>query len=202
LKEGILGGTFDPIHNGHLEVAREARARLGLDRVLFVPASCPRLRETGPIAAPEQRVRMVHLAIGDVPYYGLSTAEIERPGPSCSVDTVAELKDRISPADELFLILGWDNLAELPRWREPARLLKLCRVAAVPRPGYVLPDLEALERKVPGLKKRVTLLDGPHIDISASEIRRRVSRGLSIAHLVPAPVADYIKEQRLYLDLD
>jgi nicotinate-nucleotide adenylyltransferase len=202
LKEGILGGTFDPIHNGHLEVAREARTRLGLDQVLFVPASCPRLRETGPVAAPEQRVHMVRLAIGDVPYYGLSTVEIERPGPSCTVDTVAELVEQIGPADEFFLILGWDNLAELPRWREPARLIKLCRIAAVPRPGYVLPDLEALARKVPGLKERVTLLDGPHIDLSASEIRRRVCRGLPIAHLVPAPVADYIKEQRLYLDLD
>jgi nicotinate-nucleotide adenylyltransferase len=201
LKEGILGGTFDPIHNGHLEVAREARTRLGLDRIIFVPASCPRLRETGPLATLEQRIQMVRLAIGDVPDYGLSTVEIERPGPSCSVDTVAELADGLSPTDELFLILGWDNLAELPRWREPARLIRMCRVVAVPRPGYIMPDLEALEREIPGLKKRLTLLETPQIDLSASEIRRRVSRGLSIAQLVPAPVADYIKEQRLYLDL-
>jgi len=202
VKIGILGGTFDPVHNGHLAIADEARVRLGLDEILFVPAGCPRLRTSSLLAAAEQRVQMVRLAINGIPYCRLSTVEIERPGPSCSVDTVAELKSQLKRGEELFFILGWDNLAELPRWREPWRLIKLCRLVAVPRPGNSLPDLKVLEQKVPGLVRRVILLDVPHLEISASEIRRRVARGLSISHLVPAPVAEYIREQGLYVNID
>jgi nicotinate-nucleotide adenylyltransferase len=195
---GVLGGTFDPIHNGHLVIAEEARARLNLTEVLFVPAGLPWLRMDSPISAAEHRVQMVRLAIGNTPYFKLSTMEVERAGPSYTVDTIAELKGQFGAEDELFFILGWDSLDELPRWREPERLIKLCRLAAVPRVGYSLPDLKALEAAIPGLANRVILLDTPLIDISASEIRQRVAHGLPIGRLVPEPVDRYIREQGLY----
>ena len=198
MRKGILGGTFDPIHNAHLAIAEEVRQRLSLDEVIFVPAGCPRLKSAGPVATPKQRVHMVRLAISGSPYYRLSTVEIERPGPSCSVDTVAEFRGQLNKDDELYFILGQDNLAELPRWREPERLVKMCRLVAVPRPGQLLPDLKALEASVPGLAESLIRLDAPHVDISASLVRERVSRGLPIRHLVPEAVADYIEEHGLY----
>ncbi len=196
---GVLGGTFDPIHVGHLLVAEEARARLNLAEVLFVPAGQPWLRLNNAISPAEHRVEMVRLAIAGKPYFKLSTMEMERTGPTYTVDTMAELQAQLNAGDELFFILGWDNLNQLPQWREPSRLIKLCRLVAVPRVDYPVPDLGSLEAVMPGLSQRVILLDEPHIDISASEIRDRVARGLSIHQLVPAPVERYIKQHRLYV---
>jgi nicotinate-nucleotide adenylyltransferase len=198
MKKGIFGGTFDPIHNGHLAIVEEVRRLLSLDEIMFVPAGHPRLKPASPVATPEQRLHMVRLAISGSPYYSLSTVEIERPGPSCSVDTVAELRGQLDKNGELYFILGQDSLAGLPRWREPERLVRMCRLVAVPRPGHPLPDVEALEASVPGLTESIIRLDAPHIDISASDIRERVSRGLPIRYLVPEAVADYIAEQGLY----
>ena len=195
---GVLGGTFDPIHMGHLIVAEETKVRLNLAEILFVPAGLPWLRVNSPISAAEHRVQMVRLAIGDKPYFKLSTIEVKRAGPSYTVDTIAELKGRLGVRDELFFILGWDSLAELPEWREPSRLIKMCHLVAVPRVGYSLPDLNGLEAAIPGLAQRVILLDTPEIDISASVIRQRVAQGLPIDHLVPEPVDRYIREQGLY----
>lgn len=195
---GVLGGTFDPIHMGHLLVAEETKARLNLAEILFVPAGLPWLRGDSPLAAAEHRVHMVRLAIDDKPYLKLSTIEIERGGPSYTVDTIAELKGQLGAGAELYFILGWDSLAELPQWREPSRLIKLCRLAAVPRVGYSPPDLRSMEAAIPGLGDRVILLDKPRVDISASGIRDRVARGLSIDHLVPEPVERYIREKGLY----
>jgi nicotinate-nucleotide adenylyltransferase len=196
---GVLGGTFDPIHLGHLVVAEEVKARLDLAEILFVPAGQPWLKMSSPILAAEHRVQMVRLALGGKPYFKLSTMEIERAGPSYSIDTLAELKGRLGAEDKLFFILGWDNLAQLPQWREPARLVELCRLVAVPRVGYPAPDLGALEAIIPGLSEAIILLDAPHIDITASAIRDRVARGLSIHHLVPEPVERYIREHGLYI---
>ena len=196
---GVLGGTFDPVHKGHIMVAEEARARLDLAEVLFVPAGQPPLKEDSPILAVEHRVQMVRLAIADYPYYKLSTIEIDRPGPSFTVDTIVELRDKLGDGDELFFIVGWDSLAQLPKWKEPSRLIKICRLVAVPRPGYSLPDLNSLDAVIPGLSRRVILLDRPEIDINATEIRERVAQGLSIRHLVPEPVAEYIRQHKLYL---
>ncbi len=196
---GVLGGTFDPIHIGHLILAEEVRARLNLAETLFVPAGQPWLKVDSPISPAEHRVEMVRLAIADKPYFKLSTMEIERAGYSYTVDTIAELKLQLGAGDELFFILGWDNLAELPRWRQPSRLITMCRLVAVPRLGYPLPDLKALEASIPGLSQRVTLMEKPEIDISASAIRDRIAQGLSIHHLVPEPVDEYIKHHKLYL---
>ncbi len=194
---GVLGGTFDPIHIGHLIVAEEARAKLNLAEVLFVPAGQPWLKTKSPISAAEHRVQMVRLAIANKPYFKLSTMEIERPGPSYTVDTIAELQGQLEA--ELFFILGWDNLAQLPQWREPSRLIKMCRLVAVPRVGYPPPLLKSLEAIIPGLSKSTILLNTPEIDISASAIRNRVVKGLSIHHLVPEPVDEYIRQHKLYL---
>jgi len=196
---GVMGGTFDPIHNGHLIVAEEVRTRLDLAEVLFVPAGQPWLKEDSPILAAEHRVQMVRLAIANKPYFKLSTMEIERAGPSYTVDTIAELQAQLGAGDELFFILGWDSLAQLPLWEEPSRLIKMCRLVAVPRPGYPIPDLKFMEPKVPGLSQRVILMEKPEIDISAFAIRKRIARGVSIHHLVPEPVERHIKQHGLYI---
>ncbi len=196
---GVLGGTFDPIHLGHLVVAEEVRARLDLAEILFVPAGQPWLKVNSPILAAEHRVQMVRLALGGKPYFKLSTMEIERAGPSYTIDTLAELKGQLGAEDKLFFILGWDNLAQLPQWQEPWRLVKLCRLVAVPRVGYPVPDLDSLEAIIPGLSQATTLFDTPRIDITASVIRNRVAQGLSIRHLVPEPVEKYIREHGLYV---
>ncbi len=195
---GVMGGTFDPIHIGHLIVAEEVRTRLDLAEVLFVPAGQPWLKPDSPVSAAEHRVQMVRLAIANKPYFKLSTIEIERAGPSYTVDTIAELVGQLDVGDELFFILGWDSLAQLPLWEEPSRLIKMCRLVAVPRPGYPPPDLKFMEPKVPGLSQRVIFMEKPEIDIDATEIRNRVAQGLSIHHLIPEPVESYIKQQRLY----
>ncbi len=195
---GVMGGTFDPVHMGHLIVAEEARTRMNLAETLFVPACLPWLKSDSPISAAEHRVEMVRLAIADKPYFKLSTVDIERGGPSYTVDTVASLRGQIGAEDELFMILGWDSLAELPQWHEPSRLITMCRLVVVPRPGYSRPELKSLGKSLPGISQRVIFLDKPEIDISASNIRERVAKGLSVHHLVPTPGNRYIKEHRVY----
>lgn len=196
---GVLGGTFDPIHIGHLLVAEEVAARLGLSRILFMPAGQPwlKLNNANAISPAEHRLEMVRLAIAGKPGFELSTIEIERPGPTYTVDTIAELQAQLG-GDELFFILGWDNLNQLPQWHQPARLIELCRLVAVPRVDFPLPDLGSLEAALPDISERVILFDAPRIDINASEIRRRAAQGLSIGELVPEPVERYIKEHGLY----
>ncbi|MFC1931294.1 nicotinate-nucleotide adenylyltransferase [Chloroflexota bacterium] len=196
---GVLGGTFDPVHNAHLIVAEEVKARLNMSKVIFMPAGQPQLKEEKSISAAGHRFQMLSLALADKPHFKLSSMEIERPGPSYTVDTIAELRPQIGDEDELFFILGRDNLAQLPKWHDATRLAGMCYFVAVPRPGSLRPDLKALEASLPGISQRVMLIDRPEIDISASAIRERVARGLSIRHLVPEPVNSYIKEHGLYL---
>ena len=196
---GILGGTFDPVHCGHLAIAKEAKKKLGLRRVLFVPAGRPWLKVNDrEITDVKHRVKMVELAIESIPYFELSSIEIERPGPSYTVDTVTELKKRIGSDTEFFLLLGWDSLIELPKWHNPAELIKICRLAAFTRVMTDPPDLNALEKELPGIKKSTMLLDMKPVDISSSDIRNRIARGLPVKGLVPDAVAAYIREQKLY----
>lgn len=197
---GVLGGTFDPIHSGHLIVAEQARLKLDLSRVIFIPAGEPWLKLDRDITPAQHRVEMVRLAIAGNPYFELSTIEVERPGLSYSVDTIAILREQLGSACNLFFLLGWDSLAELPRWKEPARLIQMCRLVAVTRPGFSRPDLQAMEALVPGVSGNVLWLDIPPVDISSSEIRRRIAHGLPIRDLVPPKVADYIEEHQLYRD--
>jgi nicotinate-nucleotide adenylyltransferase len=198
MRQGLLGGTFDPIHNGHLEIAEVVRARLKLDEVVFMPAGSPRFKENNPTPA-AHRTEMVRRAISGRPYFRLSTLEIERVGPTYTVDTITELGAQLTSRDRIYFILGWDSLIEFPRWREPNRIIEHCFLVAVPRSGVPRPDLDVLEILVPGMAERVIVLDTPVVDISASSVRRQVGQGEPIDQLVPGAVADYIKEQGLYL---
>jgi len=193
---GILGGTFDPIHIGHLVVAEEARIRVGFNEVLFVPAGQPLLKPDRNITPSNQRVEMVRRAIADNPHFKLCTIEAERPGPSYTVDTLTMLREQLGSAVGLFFILGRDTLAELPSWKEPKKLVQICRLVVAPRLGSK--DLQHLETEIPGLLDKVIQLDMPVIGISSSGIRQRIAEGLPIRYLVPAGVEKYITEQKIY----
>ena len=195
----VLGGTFDPIHRGHLMVADVVCEQLAPAEVVFVCAGQPWLKGDRLISPVTDRIEMVRLAIQGNRHYRLSAVEAERSGPTYTIDTIHDLKAQVSAQDELYFILGWDNLLDLPRWQKPMELISLCKLVAVPRIGLRVPEETTLEKLLPGLSKRVILLDKPEIDISASIIRERVSRGLPITNLVPPAVEDYIRKQQLYL---
>lgn len=195
---GLLGGTFDPVHVGHLIIAEEVRLKLALDEVLFIPTGQPWLKSGRSVAPGEHRLEMLKLAINSNPHFKVSTVELERPGASYSVDTVSALKDELGAEVELYFIVGFDALAELPIWKEPSRLLDLCQVVGVRRPGYDELDWGSLEQAIPGVSSHVTVVDVPQIDISSTQIRERVAKGLSIHHLVPEAVEGYISKNRLY----
>jgi nicotinate-nucleotide adenylyltransferase len=198
MKIGVLGGTFDPIHSGHIMVADQGRLQLGLERVLFVPAGQPWRKTDRNIAPAIHRVEMVRLSIISHPYFEISTIEVDKPGASYSVDTMAALQQKLGSETELYLLMGWDSLGELPLWKEPEKLVELCRIVAFNRPGYSRPDLKSLEVSIPEISKNVVWLDIKPIDISSSDIRIRVRKGLPIANLVPQEVARYIEEHQLY----
>lgn len=198
-KIGVLGGTFDPVHYGHLAIAEEARVRLALDTVLLVPARLQPLRQNERTTTPEHRAAMLERAIIGNPALALSRIEYERPGPSYTVDTMALLRERHPRGSEFFFILGMDALAELPNWKEPERLITLCRLVAFHRPGCDF-DPRNLFLRLPLLRERAIFLEGPRLDISSTELRRRVRNGLPIRYMVPDSVAEYIRSHRLYLE--
>jgi nicotinate-nucleotide adenylyltransferase len=184
---GLYGGTFDPVHLGHLRAAETVREGLGLDLVAFLPAAVPPHRDA-PLSDAADRLAMARLATAAHPRFAAWDLELRRPGPSYTVETVeALLSDR--PADAFVLVVGADTWPEMSSWREPERLFGLVEVAVVDRPGYA-PALPA--------RRGITRVCGPSLPISATEIRERARRGLSVRFLVPDPVADYIEERRLY----
>jgi nicotinate-nucleotide adenylyltransferase len=195
---GVLGGTFDPVHSGHLVIAEEARLKLELTRVIFVPTGQPWLKTNRKITQAAHRVEMVKRAIAGNASFELSTVEVDRPGPSYSVDTVTALQQQLGAGTKIFFLIGWDSLADLPQWKEPARLIQRCKLVVVTRPGFSRPDLKSLEPSVPGITQSVAWLDILPINISSSDIRDRAARGLSIHGLVPEAVESYIKENKLY----
>lgn len=198
MKLGILGGTFDPIHYGHLVVAEECRARLGLDVVLFIPAGQPPHKRGRIISSAEHRVEMVRLAIASNPGFELSRIEVDRVGPSYTVDTLARLRDEYGPSTRLYFVVGMDALAEILTWHEPVRLISLCQVVAVTRPGFADFDLAALEPAIPDARRRICVLPAPELRISSSDLRRRVARGLPIKYQVPESVEEYVYRHGLY----
>jgi len=195
---GVLGGTFDPVHLGHLIIAEEVAVQLKLEKVLFVPSGHPWLKEERVITPAEHRVGMLQLALALNPRFEISLVDVERDGPSYTVDTLADLRREYGESALFFFILGWDSLKDLPLWKEPDRIMGQCRLVAVGRPGSAKPKLSALEKALPGISQRVILLQKPLIGISSSEIRQRVAQGLSIKYLVPEAVDGYIKEKGLY----
>ena len=193
---GILGGTFDPIHHGHLVIAEEAREALGLEQVLFVPASSPPHKPGRPVTDPTHRLAMTRLAVADNPAFGVSAVEIERGGPSYTVDTLEAL--RAGGLVEPWLVLSSEALAGFPAWRAPDVVLDLARLAIVPRAGHDPLGSGWFEQRFPGRADRVRFIAGPLLPVSGSVVRRRAAAGRSVRYLVPDAVADYIEKEHLY----
>ena len=193
---GILGGSFDPIHYGHLAIAEEARVALQLDQVLFVPAARQPFKAGAHAATPEMRLEMARLACASNQAFDISTVELDRHGPAYTVTTLETLRDTIG--GELFFILGADALADLPRWRAAERIVELARIVAVARPG-VQPNLPQIVGGLPALRARLTLLEGPLLAISSTSLRQRVADGQPIRYQTPDAVVAYIAAHGLYL---
>jgi nicotinate-nucleotide adenylyltransferase len=216
---GLLGGSFNPIHNGHLAIAHRVYERLQLDRVLFIPTGDPPHKQSGSLAPTQARLDMVELAIAETPYFEVSAIEINRVGTSYSIDTVREIQAQYGSSWKLFFIIGLDAFLEFSTWRAPEQLLRLCHFVVVPRPGQSFQSLstmpllsnlnaQALRQLDLGASDQVdipvpdsfglTCLPLPPCLISASEIRKRVQCGLPLANMLPASVESYILQHRLY----
>ncbi|MDQ6894597.1 MAG: nicotinate-nucleotide adenylyltransferase [Acidobacteriota bacterium] len=194
MRVGVFGGTFDPVHGGHVAMAQASAARFGLDRLLFFPARQSPHKEA-PATDAHHRVAMLALAIQGRPDWSISLSELEREGPSYTVDTLRELSARLLH-DELWLLMGTDALAGLARWKQPSEIVRLARMAAFYREPYgegslVVPD-------VPGIAQRLEVFDAGSVRISATELRKDLARGVSAAGRVPPAVAEYITKQGLY----
>lgn len=194
---GVLGGTFDPPHIGHLILAEEAWWQLGLDRVLLVPAGDPPHKRGAPLSAAAHRVRMVELAIADNPHFELSRVDVDRPGPHYTIDMIHLLRRQLGPETEIFFLMGLDSLAELPNWHRAADLIAACRLAALTRPAVEL-DWERLERQLPGIRERVVLLNMPELEIASHVLQQRVRAGRPIRYQVLPAVEKYVREKGLY----
>jgi nicotinate-nucleotide adenylyltransferase len=194
---GLLGGSFDPPHIGHLILAEEARDQLGLDRVLFAPAGQQPLKQGQAVTAVEDRVRMTELAIADNPAFELSRGDVDRPGPHYTVDLIAIIAAQLPPDAELYFLMGFDSLRDLPKWREPEKLIRAAHLVALSRPDIPI-DWDELERALPGARERVRLLDMPELEIASRDLRERVRTGRSVRYMVTDAVKAFIEEKRLY----
>jgi nicotinate-nucleotide adenylyltransferase len=195
---GILGGTFDPPHLGHLILAEAACDALELEQVLFVPAANPPHKHSLPITDVKHRVAMVLDAITNNPRFAMSEVDITRPGPHYTVDTLRILKEQ-SPDADFFFLMGGDSLHDIASWHEPAGIIARAKLAVMRRPGPA-PDLSGLEARLPGITERVVFVDAPIIGISATLLRERLRLGRSIRYLVPEAVERYINTHALYED--
>jgi nicotinate-nucleotide adenylyltransferase len=198
MKVGILGGTFDPVHNGHLTIAEEGVKQLGLQQILFMPAARPWMKVSRKITSAEHRINMIKRAIRSFPQFQLSTVEIERGGLTFTIETLVQLKNTLDKNTGLFLLMGWDSLIEMPEWKQPECIIQVCDIVAFTRGTSKSPDIDKLEAAIPGISKKLKFINIPPIDISSTEIRKRVALGLSIHNMVPDEVEEYIKEQKLY----
>jgi nicotinate-nucleotide adenylyltransferase len=201
MRAGILGGTFDPVHIGHLLLAEQAREALALDQVILVPAARPP-HKPGRVLTPfDVRLEMVRLAIGEAETFAVSGIERDPARPSWTVETLRRLRAAPGAPEETWLLLGADSLEELPTWREPEEIVRMARLAVYPRPGW---DAATLETSLSPSQRewraagRLVLLDGPRLALSSSEIRDRARCGRSLRFLVPEPVRAYITAHGLY----
>jgi nicotinate-nucleotide adenylyltransferase len=193
---GLLGGTFDPPHIGHLLLAECARDQLGLDRVLFLPVGRPPHKEYDFITAVDHRLAMTRLAVAGHEAFQVDTSDVERPPPHYTVTLLPLLKERY-PGTALWLLVGSDSLRDLATWHRPEDLHRWCRLAVLPRPTEPV-DWPALKQQMPATAGVIDLLDGPSVAISGRQIRRWVTMGRSLRYLTPAAVIDYIQRERLY----
>ncbi|MCB8981911.1 MAG: nicotinate (nicotinamide) nucleotide adenylyltransferase [Ardenticatenaceae bacterium] len=195
-KIGLLGGTFDPPHWGHLWLAELAWQQLGLDKVLFLPVGQPPHKRNQEITAVSHRLQMVSLAIQNNPHFVLDTTDCDRPAPHSTV-TLLPLLRQAHPNAHFWLLLGGDSLRDLPTWTDPAQLISQCRLAVLPRPEAMI-DWEQLETAVPGIQTAVDLLSGPTLSLSATAIRTWLKEGHTAHYLLPTAVASYITQHQLY----
>jgi nicotinate-nucleotide adenylyltransferase len=215
---GILGGSFNPVHNGHLAIARQTRDLIGLDQVLFVPAGDPPHKSIGTLAPAKDRYEMVRLAIASDPTFAVSDMEINRPGKSYTLDTIQTLQKQYGASTRLFFLIGLDAFLDFPTWREPATLLTLCSFVVISRPGIsfqflasmtLLPpipaeSLAALDAgrrpklEVPLSDHQLICVHVPPTHVSASDVRNRVRQAQSVTDLLPASVESYIIQHHLY----
>ena len=189
MRIGLLGGTFDPVHTGHLLLAQGALEQAPLDKIIWIPCHRAPHKPLEPDALPEERARMVQLAIGDNPAFQISRLELDRPAPSYTIDTIRQIQEEFQgQSAEWHFLIGSDAVRDLPSWRQINLLRTLVRFLVIPRPG----------RSIDSIPQDATRLHVRTLDISASEIRQRIREGRSIRYLVPEPVRLYIEEQGLY----
>jgi nicotinate-nucleotide adenylyltransferase len=189
-----MGGTFDPIHYGHLFAAQEAMTWLGLSKVVFVPSGAPPHKTYPDMATAKERYEMTLLAVADNKRFEISRVETDRPGMSYTLDTMKAMKE-LYPASELYFITGVDAAADMACWRAPTEIAALCMIAVVKRPGY---DDGKLDDLPDGIKRSLCVIDAPMLDISATDIRRRAREGRGIGYLMPETVRAYIEKNSLY----
>lgn len=192
---GVMGGTFDPIHNGHLLTAEEAAVQFGLDEVVFVPTGHPWMKEQKEVSAPEHRYLMSVIATASNPRFSVSRIEVDRAGPTYTVDTLRELKGLDGDKVDLFFVTGADAMLEILQWKDPEEILALAHFIAATRPGY---DLTRFEAEAPTRHPNVSVMNIPALAISSTDIRKRVGEGRPIRYLVPEGVESYIEKAGLY----
>ena len=198
---GIMGGTFDPIHMGHLITAEMVRSAAQLDEVLFIPSARPPHKDGAHAASAEDRLIMTKYAVQENPYFFVSDIELRRAGPSYTVDTIAELRANQSGA-EFFFITGADAMNDLYRWHEPELLLRTCQFIVATRQGVPLDEVLIAEKFTAEERSHIEVIPTPHLEISSTVIRARIRAGLSIRHLVPRAVEEYIEKRGLYREHD
>ena len=199
MRIGIFGGTFDPIHMGHLILAEQCRDQAGLDQVWFMPSAHPPHKADRPVTRFEQRCEMLELAIAGHAAFRVERLEKDLPPPSYTAETLAELSRR-HPTDEFFLLMGSDQLPDLPMWHEPLRVIEQAGLIVVPRPGVMLWTAERLATAlgVDISQVRLRFVACPMIEIASRELRRAIADGMSIRYLVPRAVEEYIRDRKLY----
>lgn len=201
---GLLGGTFDPIHFGHLVIAEEVRTVLHLAEMVFVPAGHPPHKPGRIVTEAQHRLAMLELAIASNPHFTISLVDLERPGPSYTVETLQVLRQQWGAQTAIYFVIGGDSLEDLLAWYDPAGILQqLTALVAVQRPGYeeAAGYRDTLEARLPGIKQRLIMVQAPQLDISATDLRRRVAEGRPIKYQTPEAVERYIIEYGLYRHL-
>jgi nicotinate-nucleotide adenylyltransferase len=198
---GVIGGTFDPVHYGHLVIAEEVYAALDLAEMVFVPAGHPPHKPDSLVAAAHHRLAMLELAVESNPHFSISLVDLERPGPSYTVETLRLLRQQWGEQAAIYFLIGWDSLEDLLTWHDPAGILaQLAFLVAVRRPGYHEESgyRDSLEARLPGIKQRLRVVSVPQLEISSTDLRTRVAEGRPIKYQLPESVEQYIEQHRLY----